>query len=181
MQGTARLLAAIAVLLFSPQLSGEAQTLSAQVIVHACEKGEPPFKGEKFGNVSKDVFDRTKGFLAGDATDIDHQIERSLCVVALWEASQNRGLNQNQRTEAVPTQAHDKDAKISSGDNASSDKAIQDQILALKKGLDQKRQTQSTVYGTCLVISVIAVILAGFAVLYSRSATRRALRTAGLL
>lgn len=185
MQGTARLLAAITVLLFSPQLSGDAQTLttqtlSTQAIVQACEKGQPQFNGKKLGNVSNDVFVESKKLLAGDRTDIDPQIDKSLCIVALWRASHDAGLDRY-GIEDVRKTTPNEDTKIGSHNNASSDKATQEQILGPKKELDGKRQTQSTVYETCLVISVLAVILAGFAVLYSRSATRRALRAAGLL
>jgi hypothetical protein len=189
MQGTARLLAVITVLLFSPQPSGEAQTLSTQVIVPACEKGEPPFKGEKFGNVSKNDFTSAKELLVRGATnDFDLQIKKSVCIVALWQVTHKTGLDQPQKNG---TTVSDNDSGNPKGSTAL-DAGLHYQILALQKTLDTGQKTQdalredlkeahSRLYGTCLVISILAIILAGFAVIYSRSATRKALRMAGLL
>ncbi len=168
--------------------NSDTPALDTKAIVHACgTKGEPAFKGKLLGNVSEESFREAKDALLGqyDSKKVDAQMMQSVCTVAMWQAANQVQAKRPARVEAARAETDvlstPAPPRAAPPAREADSPNLQKQVSKLQE--DAKREKEST--GMTLeaveAVSLLALVFALVALYYSWSATRKALRSAGLL
>lgn len=173
MRLTARpLLLALILISLSLASSASAGTRSGDAAQYSKACANPEKPKLELVDVSADDLENQKAYLTGD-----WKLEapkQELCIVALWRAKMKLSTTRPVSAPKNEVDSHQLEIQERLA-------AVQNELKITRKDVEAAKSAEDNTRAMVLALSTLTLVVAVVALVYSRSATREALRAAGLL